>query len=470
MTKGTLVAGDPGTGKTMYVAEQVASMAEQHPESGLLVQDASGALKKALILKILSLPPERGVKLLRRLVVDVLCHPDYIKPMPEFHPDYGVPLEDQVNRVSKNLIDMNPDVVERAILGGFSLDEIAKELFRLISITLNEHGENFQITEAKRLLMETDWLRSVVNAYGGRLPSVKAYIERMLLPSKGGLSQREIEMRTYSLKNVLGVLDTREARATLGYFRPAYTMKEVDEKGLIVVVSGEKLQNQDRLLGYLMTQRYSLFVQYINRREPDHPNNKRLMLVIDELPWLLKYPGMSQNVANIASWYRSRNVTLAIIIQSLSQLDDDLLARAWTFGNLVFFAMGNWDEAIEVSKQLFQYNPVSVKQDARTLLQNPITEPDRGQYDLGAYWVQHLKWRECVVKRFKDERRRDNYIRHVRQRKDIGSLPSQERYYEVYDELIKDRSVLVRDALEVVNQRRPKVLGGATGGQPPISV
>ena len=48
------------------------------------------------------------------------------------------------------------------------------------------------------------------------------------------------------LRSVLGAIEPRAIRARLGYDRPAWTPKEAIEKGLIVLVSGEALINQEQ--------------------------------------------------------------------------------------------------------------------------------------------------------------------------------------------------------------------------------
>jgi hypothetical protein len=225
------------------------------------------------------------------------------------------------------------------------------------------------------------------------------------------------------------------------------------EKGQIVIVSGERLLNQKDLLGYLMVQRHSLYLQEINKREPnrDYPYSFE---VIDELPMLLKIEGMSEGIADIASWYRGRKVCLMVIIQSLSQLSENLLERAWTFGNFVTFAMGYFAEAEQIGYNQLQYDPLRVKQYPLNAFQNPTTEPHRGQYAQYANWIQNLKHRECLVKRYFSEAKRDPYVRHVRRTPELPPAPPTEAYEAYQDRLIRSRAVPIREALAMVNNRR----------------
>jgi hypothetical protein len=85
--------------------------------------------------------------------------------------------------------------------------------------------------------------------------------------------------------------------------------------------------------------------------------------------------------------------------------------------------------------------------------QMPILEPDRGQYLKIANWIQQLKHRECIVRRYESEKKPDRYIRHVEKTRNFPKGEPAERLYDVKERLLQERGVRVRDALDVINRR-----------------
>ena len=64
----------------------------------------------------------------------------------------------------------------------------APELFRLISVIVNDIGESWQLTEAKNLLVSSRYgglLNKALMKYGGLVPSANFYLESELLSKKG---------------------------------------------------------------------------------------------------------------------------------------------------------------------------------------------------------------------------------------------------------------------------------------------
>jgi hypothetical protein len=83
-----------------------------------------------------------------------------------------------------------------------------------------------------------------------------------------------------------------------------------------------------------------------------------------------------------------------------------------------------------------------------------------------ANWLQRLRHRECILRRFYSEREIDLYIRHIPQTLGCpaGHHGSPGRISAVKEHLLKERGVRVRDALEVITQRG---LPPLTTHQPP---
>jgi hypothetical protein len=65
-----------------------------------------------------------------------------------------------------------------------------------------------------------------------------------------------------------------------------------------------------------------------------------------------------------------------------------------------------------------------------------------------------MRHRECVIRRYLSETLLDRHVLWVSQTKSISTQPSEMTVSDLKDKLLKERGVRVRDALEVVNQRR----------------
>ena len=453
LTMGTLYIGRQGSGKTSSLARTVVDYAIQYPDRAIFSLDSSGSLTDTILSLVMQQPKDIRDRLLDRLVYDELGNRDWVVPMPEFSPDYGLHYEEQVQRVVKNLRKLAAHLVMNApILGDIAITETGAELFRLLCAISNEHGENWQITEAKKLVIDLGLLRAATDTFGFKVPELKWYFEREFL--SGNVKGSERELRTYSLRAILGVVEPRETRARLGYYRPGWTTKEAIEKGLIVLVSGENLINQEQTQHYLFTQVYSLILAEINKRSPSNSGDLPIMLVLDEVYSLIQIPGMADEVGKISPLYRSRKLELIVVIQALWQLEKELREKIWSLGNVVCFALHDMNEAYEVSQQLFKYDPQTVKVPSRSDFGQPIIEPDRGQYLSHANWVQSLANRQCVMRRYESESRPDKFIRFVPRTKELPSGYPYEILGDVKASLLRERGVRVRDAMEVINQRK----------------
>jgi len=191
----------------------------------------------------------------------------------------------------------------------------------------------------------------------------------------------------------------------------------------------------------------------LNQRMPADPKDKPVSLVMDEVYSLISIPGMAEEVGMLAPLYRSRKLQLYIVLQSLSQLAPTLRQQIWSIGNLVCFAVSNFQEAYELAQQIFKYEPKEIKLAAKSDTGQPIVETDRGQYLKIANDIQRMVRRECVIRRYQSERDLDKYILWVKQTK--NTLPiSVEAVSELKDRLLKERAVSVKDALDEINLRK----------------
>lgn len=452
LTMGTLIIGRQGTGKTSSLARHIVEYFLDHPDEAIFVLDWSGSITDNILTLILQQPAQAREKAVKRLIYDELGNRDYVIPFPEFSLEFG-DYEEQVQRVSNNLAKLAPALIMNApLLGGLGIREIAPQIFRLLTSIENEHHEPWQITEAKNLLTDEPLLRRAVTQFGFKVPESKYYLERIFLNTK----PTERELRTYALISLLGTIEPREVRARVGYYRPGWTPREAIEKGLMVIVNGANMINQRNAQHYLFTQAYSIIMQEINKRSPGNPNDLPVSLVMDEVYSLIGIPGMAEEIGMISPLYRSRKLQLYVVLQSLAQLAKPLDEQIWSLGNKVAFAIENKEEAEKVAHQLFKYDPRYLKQPARNSNQNPITEPEGGQDRIIADWIQNLKFREALMRRYISERKLDPFVRHVRQTRQHPNTPLSGALYELKDNLLKERGVRVREALEVINHRELK--------------
>ncbi|MBL8049616.1 MAG: hypothetical protein JNM46_00200 [Anaerolineales bacterium] len=459
LTMGTLYIGRQGTGKTSSLARHLVDYFKAYPNRAIFVLDWSGSITDN-ILSLISSESE-SEKFIKRLVYDEMGHPEFTVPMPEFSHLYGFGYEEQVQRVSNNLTKLAPELIRDApFLAGLGLREIAPQIFRVLTSITNEYGETWQVTEAKKLIADPLLLRKCVDLYGYKVPEAKWFLERIFLAIKPA----ERELRSYALTALLGAVEPAATRARVGFYRPAWTPKEAIKKGLIVLVNGARLINQKNTQHYLFTQVYSLIMSEINKRTPGDPNDEPVALVMDEVYSLLSIPGMAEEVGMLSPLYRSRKLELYIVLQALSQLAPTLRQQIWSIGNIVSFAVSNFEEAFELAQQIFPYDPATVKLSAKTENQNPVTEPDRGQYLKIANDLQRMQHRECIIRRYRSEKILDKNVLWVKKTKEISNLPSKSNVDELKERMMQERGVRIRDALEVINKRNVKA---ETQSKPP---
>ncbi len=452
LTLGTLFIGRPGSGKTSSLARHVVDYFLNYPDRAIFVLDWGGSDTDIILTLLSQLDDATREKALKRLIYDELGHPDITIPMPEFSEAYGS-YEEQVQRVRRNLEKSEKYLVERTpVVGGLALEN-APHFFRVCITITNEHGEPWQITETKKLAVDEGLLRLALKQFGYKAPESKYFLERVFLEKKGA----DRQLSVYALTSILGVIKPRAIRARLGYYRPGWTPKEAIEKGMMVIVNGARLINQEKAQHYLFTQVYSLIMQEINKRVPGNPNDKPVALVMDEVYTLLNIPGMAEEIGKLSPLYRSRKLELYIVLQTLSQLAPTLREQIWSIGNVVSFAVSNFEEAYEIAQQIFKYEPTSVKLAPTAPDRQPVVEPDRGQYLTLANYIQRMNHRECIMRRYISEKQLDPDIWHVTKTRPHPVRPPNQSAWEIKEQLMKERGVPVRDALEVINQRKIEV-------------
>jgi hypothetical protein len=449
---GTLVLGKPGSGKTSWLARIIVWLMKHYPDRCIFVFDVSGLLISTIIYLILQEPFEVRERLLAKIIFLDLGNRDIVVPLPSFSPLYGTTYEEQAQIMARCFQKLAPDLVKNApVLGGLALTETAPELFRLLTAIQNNEGECWQVTEAKRLLKDKGLLRKAVATFGGKVPEAKWYIEQDLLSDD--MSRQERELRTFTFRAMLGLIEPRAARAMLGYPVPGFTPKDAIRDKKLVLIRGEKLVNQEPTQHVLITFIFMLIMAAVNQRRPGDPNDHPVTLVIDEVYALLRIPGMAEEIGKLAPLYRARKLELVIVIQALWQLEKELREKIWSLGNRVVFPVESMTETYEIAQENFHYFAQNVKAPATNERQHAIYETDRGAYLEQANWLQSLKHRELIMRRYINEQQVDPFIRHVARTKDIPKVNSSESVEEVLENLLNEIGIPVKDALQVVNKR-----------------
>jgi hypothetical protein len=452
LTRGGLVIGKPGVGKTLWLAMQMLSYALKFPDRPIFSLDASGSLTDEFIKLVYQLPSRLRAWIERRIVFDRMGDPNWVATMPFFSPEYDLDNEEQVQRVTKNFRKLSEHLLTRTPVMALPLTETLPELSRLLCAIQGQPEGCWQITEAKKLLLDYGMLRIACKKYGHKAPEAKRYFEREYLSDQ--ISNHERELRTYTLRSLLGMVEPGPIRARLGYQRPAWTPKEAIEKGQIVLISGEELVNQDQAQALLFTDVFSQIMAQINKRTPHDPNDKHVLLTIDEVPMLIKIPGMAEEIGKISPQYRSRRLQVIVVIQALWQLAENLKEQIWSLGNVTCFSVEDFDEAYEVAQQLFKYDPRKIRFPPAHEADRPTGESDRGQYLTMANWLQHLKHRECVMRRYITEDEEDPFVAYIPQTTEKPDTQLDESLSGIKERLLRRRALPIKEVLKVVNQRK----------------
>lgn len=447
---GEVWLGRPGVGKTVALARCMVDHLISHPEEAMVSVDANQNFTDAFMKIVLSLPREVRDSLIKRMIYDELGHPEWVLTLPEFHESYEVPFEKQVQRASQNLEVINPELIaETPVMGGISVKQYGREIFRLICAIKNEYGGTWQITEAKQLLTDRKLLAWALKNYGGHAGSAKWFLENKYIHLKAD----EQDKRVMGLISVLDDIEAPEIRPRLGYHRPSYTMPDIVNDGRILLINGHRVNDQERTLAYLIIQVKSLLMNEISKRLPNNPADQPVTLLLDEVPAIVDLAGMAKELSRFSTYFRSRLFQPVIVAQELTQFSKELRPHIWGYANVICFSMLNFDDRVEIAQQLFPYIPNTVKASAKTASSQDIYEPDRGQYLQIANKILSLKHRECIVRRQNSEADPEKHILWVKRTKDAPMNASDKEVQDLKDELLAKYGERVDEVTASINRR-----------------
>jgi hypothetical protein len=453
LTRGTLVTGNPGTGKTTWLAGILIEYALEKPDRPVIVLDASGSLTNEFLEIWMSLGRDDHEKIGKRIVYDKPGHPTKVLPKPIFHSSYGLSDEELVQKVTMIIEQLNTELLEQTPVMAKAITNTAPNIFRLVQALKNEYGESWQITEVNSLLEDTfegGQLDIACRKVETELPTVAKHFRRSLL--KEQLSAAGRESRTFALTSALGVIDTKPLRARYGYYRPGVTIEEIIRKGLIYFIDGSELTNQKKAQAFVFWDEYASLKALINKRIPHDKRNKPVLLVIDEVYQLFKFKGLSEEIGQISAYYRSRRLCPIFVIQAFWQLDELLKEQIWNMGNLVTFALDNHSDAYKFAQQTIPYDPLEIKLENDKGMDQ--LEPDRGQYLKESNWLQRLGWRQLAMRRYLNERDKEGFVAFIEKtREKPQSTLAEGQLDTIKEELFDRRAIEIRQALDVIDRR-----------------
>jgi len=460
-----LCLGMPGTGKTASIVRQNVDYLAEHPDVSFISIDGSQDYTDQFLKYVLSKPPTQRDVLINRIYYDEPGNPDYVLTMPAFHKDYEVPLEAQVQRTIQDFEALNPELIsDTPIMGGVSVKQYGRELFRLLSVCLNEYGTPWQLTEAKHLLTDRKLLARVLADYGSLSSSAK-----WLLGRYRTMRAEEAEKRTLGLLAVLDDIEAPEIYPRVGYHRPSYTLAKILREGGILLVNAHRVNTQDRTLAFIVTQIISHLMQEVQKRAPNNPNDNRVIFSVDELPTVLSLSNVQDAIKKMGSYMRSRKLSSILIAQDISQFPIELRPHIWNYGCVTIFKLRNSDSAYEAAQQMFPYLPNTVKAQSKSPTGQDIYEPDRGQYLQIANKIRDMKHRECIQRRQISERESEKYIQWIEKTKEAMFTATDRQVQELKDELLRRHGFRVDEVITSIKRRTTENQKKEGSGPPNLS-
>jgi hypothetical protein len=444
-----LALGMPGTGKTSSIVRQNVDYLAEHPDVSFISIDGSEDYTDQFLRYVLSKPPAQRDALIKRIYYDEIGHPEFVLTLPPFHPDHEVPPEAEVQRTIQDFEALNPELIsDTPVMGGVSVKQFGRELFRLLSVCLNEYGTPWQLTEAKHLLTDRKLLARVINDYGSLSSSAKWFLDRYRK-----MKADEAEKRILGLLAVLDDIEAPEIYPRVGYHRPSYTFAKLLREGGILLVNLHRVNTQDRTLALIVTQIISHLMQEVQKRTPNNPNDNRVIFSVDELPTVLGLSNIQDAIKKMGSYMRSRKLSSILIAQDVSQFPIELRPHIWNYGSVTIFKLRNSDSAYEAAQQMFPYIPNTVKAQSKSPNGQDIYEPDRGQYLQIANMIREMKHRECIQRRQISEKESEKYIQWVEKTKEATFTATDREVQELKDYLLRLHGFRVDEVIASIKRR-----------------
>lgn len=459
----TAFVGRQGVGKTLALARELLEQIKNNPEQPFFIFDWSGGLINTLLMLVLSDP--RRLEIEPRLVYDAMGGrtvngTGYIVPMPEFSEKYDPEkpwlerVEDQSDRVQRTFEALNSELIQRnPTMGGRPVKNLLPNLLLLINAIKDEGGNNWQITEATKLL-NREVRENARKLFGGKVGKANEYF----IFHFTGKEKLDKEI-AHALADVLDVIKSRRIRARVGWSEPGWTPRDVIRNGQVVLCDGSGLTNNHKQKDYAFLQLFHLVLDEINKRVPSIPGYPPINWVMDEVYTFTETPSVARMLAHLPSEYRSRKLQLFLVIQSFKQLAGEENGKKglqdvfFSFGNMVIFSLLDIEDCFTGIKNLIPFDPQMIKVPARHEMQHDIMENRDEQVAIRAYQLQHMAQRECYIRRFVNEARMDQII-HVGKTREVRISVSHKDVEDLKDTLTLRLGIPLDLAEEVIRKRR----------------
>jgi hypothetical protein len=384
----------------------------------------------------------------------------YIMALPEFSESYDPEkpwlegVEDQIDRVQRTFEALYHEEISRnPTMMGRPIKSLLPNILLLVNAIQDKHGHQWQLTEATKLLNKNIRDNAIAN-FGGKVGRANEYFKKHFT----GEEKFDNDL-AQALADVLDVVKYRRVRARLGYHTPGWTPREAIQKGLVVVCDGSGMVNNHRQKDYEYLRLFHLVLDEIDKRVPSAPQYHPFNWVMDEVYTFNEIPGISRLLIHLPTEKRSRKVQFFLVGQSPKQFAGEEKGRkgledfVFSFGNLFVFSLLDIDDCVSASRNLFPFDPQSVKVPALTETQHAIMENRDEQVMRHAYQIQRLAHRECFVRRFITEEKMDRII-HVARTPEVHITASYEDVERLKDRLMRERGIELGQALSYINSRR----------------
>jgi hypothetical protein len=445
---GQFWGGAPGRGKTMALARATVDHLIEHPDEPMISFDANQNFTDAFLTIVLSQPKNIRDSLIKRIIYDEIGHPTYTITLPEFHESYEVPMEKQIQRAIQNFEALNPELMTQTpVVGGVSISQYGRELCRLLTAIKNGYGSTWQLTEGKYLLTDEPLLRRMLAKWGGNAGNAKWFFEHQFQE----LSDNEKYKRTLGLISVLEDIESSAIRPRIGYHRPSFTMAQLVREAKIYLLNAVRINDEERPMAYEFVRVKSMFMNEIAKRMPNNPDDPPVTILFDEVPKVLNF--MSRDITSFSTYFRAKKLQPIIVAQELSQFTEDIRPHLWGYANIVLFSMYNFNDRFEAAQQLFPYQSDTVKAQAKTLTQQNIYEPDRGQYLQIANELYNMGHRECIVRRQKSETDTNNELVWVKKTKEAPLTATPAELQELKEMKMQAYGTRVNDVNTSIHRR-----------------
>ncbi|MSP12819.1 MAG: hypothetical protein EXR62_07665 [Chloroflexi bacterium] len=451
-TRGTIIRGAPGSGKTTLVAMIVyGDLIRGKPA---LVIDAKGALKRQVLKLILRNPMPRRVDLLSRLRLWPVGHANWTYTLPWLHPPG--PHSQRAQRFLDVTMKMLPSLDNAPILGKPSLYGIGMPVMMILS------SLGYQVTEAIDLLYDIGTIGSFWRSKLFQAERVVPQAVRLLERTYLQWPERTRKERRYAFEaHIFPYLLSDTLRAMAGSTTP-FDLETAEAEGLTIFADTSKVE-EETVRDTVTLHLFQYFLEYIRRRGVG--NVTPWSLVLEEAAILMRTESLVTDVQALANEYRNNRLESTISFQSVNQVSTKLLELLYSFGTHWIGKTSSQMESEIEADFLTTYDPHLVKfegyasYDSRSGRQtghnNPMFFSVEEQRRMTADRLTEQQGRQFMVKRYLDEATVDPIVHQVTTTIDTPdtSWITEEDLLQAEEENLKTFAQSVAHILEEVDAR-----------------